>query len=181
MNVDLYERIWMVGVAVMLAIMFGVMAVAALGHSETPPSHVETIDPSAVMNDARFRQFGVSMDPAGHVHASIVGTTFAWLPATMTLPAATPVTFHVTSVDVIHGFEIVRTNGQTMVIPGYVSQFTTQFEAGEYMVACNEYCGVGHHLMFGKLTVVPRAEWHEPTVSYPGAALAAAGGHDEHR
>jgi len=181
MNVDLYERIWMMVVAVMLAVMFSVMAVAAIGHSETPPSHVETIDPSAVMRDARFRQFGVSVDQTGHLHATIVGTTFAWLPAKMTLPAATPVTFHVTSVDVIHGFEIVRTNGQTMVIPGYVSQFTTQFEAGDYMVACNEYCGVGHHLMFGTLTVVPRAEWHEPTVTYPGPTLAAAGGHDEHR
>jgi len=78
----------------------------------------------------------------------------------MTLPAATPVTFHITSVDVVHGFEIVRTNGQSMVIPGYVSQFTTTFAPGEYMIACNEYCGQGHHLMYGKVTVVPAAEWH---------------------
>jgi heme/copper-type cytochrome/quinol oxidase subunit 2 len=30
-----------------------------------------------------------------------------------------------------------------MVVPGYVSQFD-QFPAGEYLVVCNEYCGVGH-------------------------------------
>ncbi len=78
----------------------------------------------------------------------------------MTVPADTPVTFHLTSIDVVHGFEIVRTNGQAMVVPGYVSQFTTRFAPGEYMVVCNEYCGVGHHIMAGKLTVVPRAEWH---------------------
>lgn len=180
MNVDLYERLWMTAVAVMLAVMFTVVAVAAIGHSETPPSHVETIDPTAVLSDARFRQPGVSADQAGRLHATVVATTFTWLPAAMTLPAATPITFHVTSIDVIHGFEIVRTNGQTMVIPGYVSQFTTQFDAGDYMVACNEYCGVGHHLMFGKLTVVPRSQWHAPATSYPGRMLTAAGGSHGH-
>lgn len=154
--------------------MFTTMAVAAIGHSETPPSHVETIDPSAVMADARFRQAGVTIDRTGHLHASVVGTTFAWLPSTMTLPAMTPVTFHVTSLDVIHGFEIVRTNGQSMVIPGYVSQFTTQFAPGEYMIVCNEYCGVGHHLMFRQAD------------GRPAVSVARAGGglsgpdHDRH-
>lgn len=181
MNVDLYERIRMIAVGVMLAVMFSVMAVAAIGHSETPPSHIETIDPRAVLSDPRFRQAGVSADQAGHLHATVVATTFTWLPVAMTLPAATPVTFHVTLIDVVHGFEIVRTNGQTMVIPGYVSQFTTQFEAGDYMVACNEYCGVGHHLMFGKLTVVPQSQWHAPAAVYPGASMAAARGDHDRR
>ncbi len=160
MKVDLYERIWMVAAVVILATMFSVMAFAEFAHSSMPPSHVETIDPSAVFADARFRHAGVSVDAAGHVHATIIGTTFAWLPAAMTLPSETPITFHVTSVDVVHGFEIVRTNGQSMVIPGYVSQFTTSLAPGEYMVACNEYCGQGHHLMYGKVNVVPAAQWH---------------------
>jgi cytochrome c oxidase subunit 2 len=92
----------------------------------------------------------------------VIGLMFAWLPAEMTLPAETPVTFHLTSADVIHGFEIVRTNGQSMVVPGYVSQFTTEFDAGEYLIACNEYCGVGHHTMSAKLHVVPRSQWQSP-------------------
>jgi cytochrome c oxidase subunit 2 len=88
---------------------------------------------------------------------------FTWLPAEMTIPADTPVTFQLTSIDVIHGYQIVRTNGQTMVVPGYVSQFTTQFEAGDYLVTCNEYCGVGHHTMAAKLHVVPQSQWRSPT------------------
>jgi cytochrome c oxidase subunit 2 len=41
-----------------------------------------------------------------------------------------------------------------MVVPGYVTQFTVTFDrAGEYLIACNEYCGVGHHMMSGKLIV----------------------------
>jgi cytochrome c oxidase subunit 2 len=75
------------------------------------------------------------------------------------------VTFHLTSTDVTHGFEIVRTNGQAMVVPGYISQFTTQFAAGEYLIACNEYCGVGHHMMAAKLHVIPRAQWQAPATT----------------
>jgi cytochrome c oxidase subunit 2 len=41
-----------------------------------------------------------------------------------------------------------------MVVPGYVSQFTTTFtRSGEYLITCNEYCGIAHHMMVGKLIV----------------------------
>jgi cytochrome c oxidase subunit 2 len=159
MRVDLYEKIWMWGVAAMLAVFFGTTVVVAIHGSVHPPSHVETIDPGKALADARFRRQGVWVDAAGKVQASIVALAFAWLPPQMTIPADTPVTFHLTSIDVVHGFEIVRTNGQAIVVPGYVSQFTTRFAPGEYMIVCNEYCGVGHHTMAGKLTVVPRAAW----------------------
>jgi cytochrome c oxidase subunit II len=162
MNIDLYERIWMWGVAVVLALFFTSTAVAAFGHQIHPPSHIETIEPAKAMADPRFRPPGVALDQAGRVHARIVGLMFTWMPAEMVLPADTPVTFHLTSMDVIHGYEIVRTNGQSMVVPGYISQFTTQFPAGEYLVACNEYCGVGHHTMAAKLHVVPRSQWQAP-------------------
>jgi cytochrome c oxidase subunit 2 len=163
MKVDLYERIWMWGVGAMLAVFFGSTAAAALLSQIHPPSHVETIDPRTVLSDARFRRQGVSVDAEGRVHATVVGLMFAWLPAELVLPADTPITFHLTSPDVIHGFQIVRTNGQAMVVPGYVSQFTTQFAAGDYLVACNEYCGVGHHTMASRLKVVPKNQWQAPT------------------
>ena len=169
MKVDLYERIWMYMVVVMLALFFASTAVAAVKGSIHPPSHVETIDPKTVFTDPRFTPQGVSVDPQGRVHARVVGLTFAWLPAIMTIPAETPVTFHVTSTDVQHGYQIVGTNGQSMVLPGYVSQFTTEFDAGEYLVACNEYCGVGHHTMASRLRVVPRAQWTRPGVTVPPA------------
>jgi cytochrome c oxidase subunit 2 len=163
MKVDLYERIWMWGVAVMLAVFFGSTAAAALGSQIHPPSHVETIDPKTALTDPRFRRQGVSLDDRGRVHATVVGLMFTWLPAELTLPADTPVTFHLTSSDVIHGYQIVRTNGQSMVVPGYISQFTTQFPPGEYLVACNEYCGIGHHTMASRLHVVAKDRWQAPS------------------
>jgi cytochrome c oxidase subunit 2 len=163
MNVDLYERIWMWGVGAMLAVFFGSTAAAAVMSQIHPPSHIETIDPRTALSDPRFKRQGVSVDASGRVHATVVGLMFTWLPAELILPADTPVTFHLTSPDVIHGFQIVRTNGQAMVVPGYVSQFTTQFAEGEYLVACNEYCGVGHHTMASRLRVVPKSQWQAPT------------------
>lgn len=178
MKVDLYERIWMWGVGVMLALFFAATAWAALTKSIQPPSHVETIDPARVMADRRFSQPGVSTDAQGRPHLRVVGMTFAWLPADVTLPAATPITFHVTAMDVQHGFQIVGTNGQTMVIPGYVSQFTMQIdEPGEYLIVCNEYCGVGHHTMAGKLHVVPKAQWTGAPANRVNDEAAAGGEH----
>jgi cytochrome c oxidase subunit 2 len=179
MKVDLYEKIWMYGVGLMLALFFGSTAAAAFGRQMHPPSHIETIDPKTLLTDARFSRQGPSVDGEGRFRAVVVGLMFAWLPQDMTLPADTPVTFRLSSMDVIHGFEIVRTNGQTMVVPGYVSQFTTQFPAGEYLVVCNEYCGVGHHLMSGKLHVVPRDQWKDPASAAAAAMVtpdSASGG-----
>ena len=166
MKVDLYERIWMWGVGVVLSLFFTTTAISAVGHHFQPPSHVETIDPQAAMKDPRFTPQGVRLDSEGRVHADIIALMFTWLPTEFSVPAETPVTFHLTSIDVTHGFEIVRTNGQSMVIPGYISQFTTQFnQPGEYLIACNEYCGIGHQGMMAKMQVVPKAEWKAPQVA----------------
>jgi cytochrome c oxidase subunit II len=84
----------------------------------------------------------------------MVGMMFTYNPNEIHVPAGKPVTFRLTSVDVTHGFQIVGTNGNTMIVPGYVSQFTTTFDQpGEYLIVCNEYCGTGHHLMSAKLIV----------------------------
>ena len=174
MNIDLYERIWMWGVGVMLALFFATIAYESVAMRRMPPSHVETIDPRTVMQDPRFAPQGVRVAADGSIHAHIVGLTFAWLPGELTLPAGRPVTFHLTSMDVTHGFEIVRTNAQAMLIPGYVSQFTTEFDAGEYLVVCNEYCGAGHHTMYGKLHVVPAEQWTPPAAAAPAAATSPA-------
>jgi cytochrome c oxidase subunit 2 len=77
---------------------------------------------------------------------------YVFQPAQVRVPTGVPVTFRVTSPDVLHGFQIVGTNVNLTVAPGYVSQTTVTFETpGEYLIVCNEYCGLGHHLMQGKV------------------------------
>lgn len=177
MKTDLYERIWGWGVGVMLVFFFGTLANASIRHGFHPPSHVETIDPRKVFQSNQFKKQGVTVDAGGMVHVTVIGMMFTWMPGELVVPAETPITFHLTSVDVIHGFQIVRSNGQSMVIPGYVSQFSTTFAPGEYLIACNEYCGIGHHTMAAKLKVVPKSQWKAPEVA---SAPADGGAHAAH-
>jgi cytochrome c oxidase subunit 2 len=57
---------------------------------------------------------------------------------------------------VIHGFLIWETTVNAMVIPGQMTVVTQTFDdAGEFGIVCHEYCGTGHHTMFGKVVVTP--------------------------
>jgi cytochrome c oxidase subunit 2 len=41
-----------------------------------------------------------------------------------------------------------------MVLPGYDYVLTvTPTTTGEFYVVCNEFCGIGHHQMVGKILV----------------------------
>lgn len=95
----------------------------------------------------------------------VVARQFLFQPGTgtpITVPTDTRVTFYLTSPDVMHGFEVVGTNLNTMVIPGQVAKFTTEFhEAKTYGILCNEYCGAAHHAMEGQLKVVPKSQFDE--------------------
>jgi cytochrome c oxidase subunit 2 len=153
MNVPLYEKVWMWASGVLIVAFVATIVVGLAGSALQPPSHVETIDPTKVWNDPRFQHRGVTPSAKGAT-VVMIAMMFAFQPAEIHVPAGKPVTFRLTSADVIHGFSIVGTNGNTMVVPGYISQFTTVFRTpGEYLIVCNEYCGLSHHLMSAKLIV----------------------------
>ena len=155
MKVDLYERIWLWMAAVMIVAFLAAVLIAAGSHAVHPPSHLETIDPATVLTDSEFAtELGVSQGEDGGILVRMVAKTYVFEPAVVRVPAGEPVTFRMTSPDVIHGFQVVNTNANAMVIPGYITQFTTTFpRPGEYLVVCNEYCGLSHHLMQARLIV----------------------------
>ncbi len=154
MHVHLYEKIWMWAAGGLIGVFLGVTVLATVIQGRLPPSHVETIDPAQVFSDQRFATRGVVTNPDGSVTVTVVALMYSFLPNEIRVPAGAPVTFRITSPDVIHGFQIAGTNGNTMVVPGYVSQFTTTFDSpGEYLIVCNEYCGLGHHGMYATLIV----------------------------
>lgn len=153
MNVPFYEKLWMWAAGILIVAFLATIIVGVAGSALAPPSHVETIDPTKVWADARFANRGTTSDEHGTTVVA-VAMMFAFEPDEIRVPAGRPVTFRLTSTDVIHGFQIVGTNGNTMVVPGYVSQFTTVFRTpGEYLIVCNEYCGLAHHVMSAKLIV----------------------------
>jgi cytochrome c oxidase subunit 2 len=62
---------------------------------------------------------------------------------------------HLESMDWQHGFSLQPVNINVQVHPGYEMVVTLKpDEAGEFGVICNEFCGIGHHTMVGKLYVV---------------------------
>jgi cytochrome c oxidase subunit II len=154
MNVDLYERIWMWLAGALILVFLGVIVSTAAMGAIQPPSHVETIDPTTVAAHPEFGEPAVKTNADGSVTVSAVAAMFSFTPDPIEVPAGRKVTFRLTSSDVIHGFQVVGTNANAMVVPGYVSQFSVTFDTpGEYVIACNEYCGTMHHAMVGKLIV----------------------------
>ena len=80
-------------------------------------------------------------------------------------------TLHLSSVDLNHGFSLFPLNINFQVVPGYDYGLRVRpSQSGEFEIICNEFCGVGHHLMVGKVIVVP-AETNPA-----GATGSAAGG-----
>lgn len=62
---------------------------------------------------------------------------------------------HISSMDWQHGFSLQPINVNMQVIPGYEMVITvTPDTSGEFTVVCNEYCGINHHTMLGKIYVV---------------------------
>jgi cytochrome c oxidase subunit 2 len=154
MKVDLYERIWMWLAAVMILGFLGAVVYAATQHAVHPPSHMETVDPTKVRVQGEFTEPRVEQRADGSVLVVGLAEMFLYKPTTIRVPVGKPVTFRITSPDVIHGFQIVGTNVNATVVPGYVSQLTTTFHRpGEHLIVCNEYCGLAHHLMQGRLVV----------------------------
>ncbi len=62
---------------------------------------------------------------------------------------------HLSSMDWQHGFSLQPENINIQVHPGYDFVLTiTPDKPGIYSVVCNEFCGVGHHMMLGRIYVV---------------------------
>jgi cytochrome c oxidase subunit II len=60
----------------------------------------------------------------------------------------------VSSTDVQHGLSLQPVNLNFQVLPGYLYVIRiTPDETGEFPIVCNEYCGLGHHVMTGLIVV----------------------------
>ncbi|OYR53800.1 MULTISPECIES: cytochrome c oxidase subunit II [Halorubrum] len=161
MHIHAYEKIWLAFAIVLILLLLGSVTYGAVGPGVAMVADSEgQIDATALDEDERFAEPRVEQVGENHYAAYVVAYQFGFEPDPIVVPANSRVTLHVTSRDVIHGFEVVGTNANTMVVPGEVSEITVEVgEPQEYGLLCNEYCGAGHHAMEGKLHVVPREEF----------------------
>lgn len=106
----------------------------------------------------------------------------------MHVPINTPVTVHVTSRDVIHGFWIPEIRVKEDMVPGLINTVRfTPIKLGTYRIVCTEFCGVLHGNMVGKVVVDTQqdfAKWYQQQggngtgngSSSPGAAVVLRDG-----
>jgi cytochrome c oxidase subunit 2 len=168
MHIHRFEKIW-IGLSLFLIacfigiVMFGftVLDLKVPGGSRSG----ETVDPQTVLSEGPFAEPGVRKTSEDHYEVYMLAQQFLFRPSSgqpLVLPQDTRITFHVTSPDVIHGFEVVGSNINAMAIPGQIATFTTIFpKTGTYGVVCHEYCGAAHHTMQGEIKVVPKSEFDE--------------------
>ncbi len=90
--------------------------------------------------------------PAGS-DVYMLGRLWQWYPI-LELEKGQSYRLHLSSMDWQHGFSLQPVNINLQIIPGYEMVLTvTPDTAGEFTVVCNEFCGIGHHLMLGKIYV----------------------------
>jgi cytochrome c oxidase subunit 2 len=166
------EKRWAT-VAVLLVVIMGALVVyTAVKTGVHPPSNVEPIDSTRLHLTGEFAEdnLGVRRSQDGRVVARLVMARFSVHPPELELPAGVPIVLRAASADVLHGLHVPGTNIATQVVPGYVSQVRTTIDLdavarigrknadGSVTVPlfCNEYCGLGHQSMWGRVRVTPR-------------------------
>jgi len=97
--------------------------------------------------------FPVVHPPAGS-DVYLIARLWQWWPI-LELEKDQSYRLHISSLDWQHGFSLQPVNINLQIHPGYEMVLTaTPDKAGEYGIVCNEFCGIGHHTMIGKMYVV---------------------------
>lgn len=98
------------------------------------------------------REIPVVHPPAGG-DVYLIARLWEWWPI-IELEKGQTYRLHVSSMDWQHGFSLQPENINMQVLPGYEKVLNiTPDKAGEYTIVCNEYCGIGHHAMTGRIYV----------------------------
>ncbi len=164
MHIDARERNFIIGTTILLLIFGAAVLISSFAFGFQVPAPVERIDPKIVATPGSYPQYHWS-DPVDErlreiaqnkYEVYILAQARSFQPNQVRVPVGSTVTFYLTSKDVQHGFRLDGTNINMMVLPGEIAKLTATFdEPGEYNFVCHEYCGVGHHTMYGQLIVEP--------------------------
>lgn len=170
MEIHKYEKVWF-GLSLLLIVAFiGTITYGAVGAGVSMVSDDGgTVEPDNVTSHEKFEKYQNSTATRvgdGEYAVAVQALQFAFLPGSgdpIRVPEDSEVTFYISSTDVTHGFSIVGTNVNTMVIPGQMSEITVEFgeydETTEMGIICHEFCGPGHENMAGTIEVVPEEQW----------------------
>jgi cytochrome c oxidase subunit 2 len=154
MKVHSYEKAFLTVGAGMLVVFLITLALTSYTMGISLPDDVDRIDPTQVRSMPPFDNPGVRETAPGRYEVVMIGQAWSFTPNEVRVPAGAEVTFLMTTPDVIHGFHVEGTRLNVMLLPGQVSRVEYTFdEPGEHLIICHEYCGIGHHNMWGRVIV----------------------------
>jgi cytochrome c oxidase subunit 2 len=165
--VERVELIWTALAFLWGLAMFGTMIVWHIVGKQNLANEAYRISPQTYLARAeafakknKVRVEGDSGVPIVHPPAGadvyLLGRLWEWWPV-LELEKGQSYRLHLSSVDWQHGFSLQPMNVNIQVHPGYEHVLTiTPDQAGQYGIVCNEFCGIGHHQMTGKIYVVER-------------------------
>ncbi len=154
------ERVWFI-TAIVVALILAITTIGwtVAGVKPEVPSYamemgVDEAKAKALEFSAKYR--GKVVPPGEDVYLTAV--RFAWIPSEIMLKKGEVYRFIISSGDVLHGFSLIGPDDAVvnlMVMPGmaYIANFKFD-KPGVYEIRCNEYCGVGHSFMVGRIVVV---------------------------
>jgi len=153
------EQRWATLSIAIVGLLVGMATFIGIHQATMPQGHVETADPRTLHLSGEFIEsnLGSAAEPDGSVTVRAIGQQYSFTPQCVVVPADTPIKLRATSADVVHGLLIEGTNINTMLVPGYVSELQTSFKGpAEHVMPCQEFCGLGHQGMWGKVKVVDK-------------------------
>ena len=154
------EKVWLT-IIIIAALVLSVITVgwAMLGKQNVPVAAYKTTPEAFAKQVADFTAKyqvpgspGEVRVPAGQ-DAYMMSQMWSFTP-TLRLQAGKEYTIWLSAKDVLHGFSIANQNLNLMAIPGHAYGIRLTPQApGTYLIVCNEYCGLGHTGMTGKIIV----------------------------
>lgn len=161
------EKMWML-IALVLCIMLFVWMVMWHVYGKQNPSSTtyktNTIE-FTQLTEAYIKKNMIGVDngipvvrPEPNSDVFLMAEMWRWSPV-LVLEVNQAYKMHISSKDVVHGLSIQPVNMNFQVYPTY--DYLLEFkptEVGEYKVVCNEFCGIGHHTMIGKIVVIEKEE-----------------------
>lgn len=163
------EVIWICIAFLWAIIMFAMMVGWHVKGSQNMSNEAYRITPEAYEKkvEAMVQQFQVGKEgsagtplvqPPPGTDVYMLARLWEWYPV-LQLEKGQSYRLHLSSMDWQHGFSLQPANINLQVHPGIDMVVTvTPNEAGDYGIVCNEFCGIGHHNMLGKLRVVDKKQ-----------------------
>jgi len=156
------EKLWVSIAFIWCLVLFAMMPFWHLKGAQNPSGIRSRVVPAAYLERVnRFvTEYKVGeengypiVEPPPGAEVYLLAQMWRWYPI-LKLKKGVTYTVHLSSLDLNHGFNLHPVNVNFQVLPGYdYGLKMTPNEAGQVFIICNEFCGIGHHTMVGKIIV----------------------------